>query len=364
MTSPVCGFIGLGLIGGSIAKALKSYDSKIKIIVFDPNSISTSAALKENIADKVCPKIDSSFSECDIIFLCAPVSCNNDNLLKIKDVINESAILTDIGSVKSSVHEKVHELSLDTQFIGGHPMAGTERIGFINSKKEILENAYYILTKTKLTSEQSLSKMYELVKGMGAIPLIIPFSEHDYVTAAISHVPHVVSAALVNLVRKSDSKDEIMKTIAAGGFKDITRISSSSPTMWEQICLTNSSNISKLLSDYIKELTQIKKAIDAADSPEIREFFSSARSYRESFTDVSSGPIKREFVLHIDISDQPGCLAKVVALLAENNVNIKNIGIVHNREYERGTLKIELHTQKDLEASKVLLKSNDYPLSV
>ncbi len=241
-------------------------------------------------------------------------------------------------------------------------MAGTERIGFDNSKPGLLENAYYIITKTKLSSEHKVSEYADLVRLLGAIPLVVSYEQHDFITAAISHVPHVISASLVNLVRDNDSEDQLMKTIAAGGFKDITRISSSSPVMWNQICMTNSFNISELLGKYIDSLCDIKLAIDEHDQDKVTEFFSSARSYRESFIDASSGPIKEVYSLHVEIDDKPGNLARVATLLSDSNINIKNIGIVHNREYERGTLRIELHSKTGLERALNLLSEKGYTL--
>ena len=357
------GFLGLGLIGGSIARAIKKTTPESYIVAYTPHRSTVDAAFEEKIIDKPLYEIGSDFSDCDIIFLCAPVEINNENLEKLFPyIVNDKILITDIGSVKNQIHNKVKALGLNKQFIGGHPMAGTERIGFGNSKASLLENAYYILTKTEDTNESQLSDYYELVKKIGAIPLIVPFKQHDYITAAISHVPHVVSASLVNLVHDNDSKDQLMKTIAAGGFKDITRISSSSPVMWQQICTTNSDNISKLLSKYIESLADIKKAIDSHDEDKLYSFFDSARQYRESFIETSSGPIMQTFTIHVDIADKPGNLAKVATLLSDNEINIKNIGIVHNREYERGTLRIELHDLNGKNSALNILKDNGYSI--
>ena len=356
------GFLGLGLIGGSIARAIKKSHPDSFIVAYTPHKETVDKAHDEGIVDKPVYEIGKDFSECDIIFLCAPVEINNDNLEKLVPFLNENTLLTDIGSVKTGIHEKVKELGLEKQFIGGHPMAGTERIGFGNSKASLFENAYYILTKTENTNEEKLQYYYELVKEIGAIPLVIPYMQHDYITAAISHVPHVVSASLVNLVRNNDSEDQLMKLIAAGGFKDITRISSSSPVMWQQICTTNSDNISDLLSKYIDSLIDIKLAIDEHDNDKLFDFFSSAREYRESFIETSSGPIMQTFTIHVDIADKPGNLARVATLLSDNDINIKNIGIVHNREYERGTLRIELHDQSGKDAALKILNENGYPI--
>ncbi len=354
------GFIGLGLIGGSMARAIKLTYPKSRIIAYTPHRATVDAAHEEGVVDLPLDAIGPEFRECDYIFLCAPVEVNNWNLETLLPYISPETTITDIGSVKTSIHDKVKELSLEEQFIGGHPMAGTERIGYGNSKAKLLENAYYILTKTDKTSEERLADYVELVRAMGAIPLVIPYLQHDYATAAISHVPHVISASLVNLVKNNDTEDHLMKTIAAGGFKDITRISSSSPVMWNQICTTNKDNISELLSNYIDALCDIKLAIDEKDEDKILDFFTSAREYRESFSDLSSGPIKKVYKVQVEIDDKPGNLARVATLLSDNNINIKNIGITHNREYESGTLRIELHDEAGLNMARDILSDNGY----
>ncbi len=340
-----CGFIGLGLIGGSIARALKASDPHIKIIAHDINTDALALALKEGIADSCTDSIDGHFSECDYIFLCAPVQKNNQNLLAIKDIMNPDCILTDVGSVKSTIHDAVRSLDLENNFIGGHPMAGSERVGYANSKASLLENAYYILTPTPLVSPDKLEQFRALVEGLGAIPLVLDYQKHDYVTAAISHLPHVIAASLVNLVRDSDSPDGIMKMVAAGGFKDITRIASSSAVMWQQICLTNGTNISNLLADYIQSLTAFKEELDTQNATALYEQFESSRIYRDSFINTPSGPIKSSHSIHVDIPDKSGSLAHITTLLAIHNLNIKNIGISHNRESEDGVLRLEFYEE-------------------
>ncbi len=357
-----CGFIGLGLIGGSIAKALKAANPGIRITAYAPHRETVDAAMADGIVDIRATGLDASFSDVDILFLCAPVADNNDNLETLLPYLSPETILTDIGSVKSGIHEKAAELGLDSRFIGGHPMAGTERIGYRNSKAGLLENAYYILTCTEETNPDKLAVYSALVRTIGALPLIVPYPQHDYLTAAISHVPHVISASLVHLIEDNDTEDALMKTIAAGGFKDITRISSSSPVMWQQICLTNADNILKLLRLYQDELASVSKAIEAHDEDALYDFFNGARAYRESFIEASHGPIKKSYRLRLDIADRPGSLAVVVALLSANSINIRNIGIVHNREYEGGTLDLELHREEDMEAARKLLIQQGYTL--
>jgi len=354
------GFVGLGLIGGSIAKALKKNIENLKITAYDVNTETLDLATTEGIVDAAAHAIDQSFSDCDYIFLCAPVQKNDDNLKAVKAVLSEDTVLTDVGSVKTDIHQHIKAAGLEKNFIGGHPMAGSERYGYQNSKASLLENAYYILTPTPETSSEKLTAYKELVEKTGAIALILDYKQHDYVTAAISHLPHVIAASLVNLVHDSDSKEGIMKMVAAGGFKDITRIASSSAQMWQQICLTNTDNISALLEDYINSLTKIKQDLDGHCEKELYQLFDEARIYRDSFINASSGPIKRSYVLTVDIADQAGSLAAITTILAVNGVNIKNIGITHNREQEYGALRLEFYDEAALEKSKELLNQRSY----
>lgn len=359
-----CGFIGLGLIGGSIARALREKHPDCTITAYDIEASHVEAAKKDGVVNICAYEIDHVFSACQLIFLCAPVACNDTNLVKLKKYLSKEALLTDVGSVKTDIHEHIKETGLEGQFIGGHPMAGSERIGYQNSKARLLENAYYILTPTEKTSQDKTAMMEELVKSLGAIPLILSCEEHDFVTAGISHLPHVISASLVNLVKNSDSEDGIMKLIAAGGFKDITRISSSSPVMWEHICLANKDNILSLLDSYMDSLKDIRKKIAGKESGEIYKFFDSARIYRESFVDASGGPIKKTYAFYVDIPDEPGALATIVTLLAFQQVNIKNIGITHNREVAEGSLFLEVYEEKDIKRAQDILSAKGYMVSV
>ena len=354
------GFIGLGLIGGSIARALRENIPEIKISAYDVNHATLSAALKDGVIDQAAARIDDTFGDCDYLFLCAPVQKNDTNLEAVKKVLSPSCTLTDVGSVKTDIHEHISRAGLEAQFIGGHPMAGSERFGYANSKARLLENAYYILTPTPHTAPGRLDAYRILVEAMGAIPLVLDYRQHDYVTAGISHLPHVIAASLVNLVRDSDSEEGIMKMVAAGGFKDITRIASSSAAMWQQICLTNTENITRLLDSYIASLSRIREQLNKRQGEALYQLFDSARIYRESFINASDGPIKRVYSFNVDIDDRPGMLAQVATTLAFNNINIKNIGIIHNREYEEGVLRIEFYDEASQEAAKKLLSTPQF----
>lgn len=357
-----CTFMGLGLIGGSVAKALKLHNNHIFIKVYDTDSKSMELASQENIADQIYSSITEELCQCDYLFLCAPVSINLQNLESVSSLIPGDCILTDIGSVKGAIHKKIRELNLQNRFIGGHPMTGSERVGYLNSNAALLENAYYVLTPEPEVLEENVNDFYKLVQSTGAMPFLLNVKRHDEATAAISHLPHLIASSLVNLVKNSDDTNATFKTLAAGGFKDITRIASASPALWQQITLENNNNILNFLSSYIEDLTHLKDQLALGNKDYIFDFFESARNYRDSFMDTRSGPYIKQFVLTVDIPDKSGALADVVNLLANHNISIKNIGIIHNREYQEGVLRMEFYTLKEYEDAIVLLNTNNYSI--
>lgn len=356
------GFIGLGLIGGSIAKRLKSLDNKLTIIATAGHLSTIEEAYAAGlIANNTLCDI-SNFYDCDYIFLCTPVQKNIEYLRQLKDNVSGHCIITDVGSVKSDIHREVTALGMEKQFIGGHPMAGSEKTGLANARDSLLENAYYIITPTAQTTDTALSDFRELVTALGAIPLVLDYELHDYATAAISHLPHVIAYNLVNLVRKCDDSNETMKTIAAGGFKDITRIASSSPVMWENICLSNQEQLLKLIDTFIDMMQETKNDIKKSNGNALIESFSSAKDYRDSITISRNGALKQVYEIYIDLLDEAGGIATIATILATNGLSIKNIGIIHNREFEDGVLRLEMYDRDSLDASIFLLKRHHYTI--
>ena len=353
-------FIGLGLIGGSIAKAIRKYHPDYHLLAYARHKETLAAALSSNTIDAVCEAQDDRFSSCDYIFLCAPVEYNLQYLEYLNGVISDYCIITDVGSVKNIIHQRVKELEMEKCFIGGHPMAGSERSGFAYSNDRLIENAYYIITPGGEVELESLTDFTELISSIGAIPMVLTAQEHDYITAGVSHLPHIIASALVNLVNALDNEQEYMKTIAAGGFRDITRIASSSPVMWQQICLENHENISIVLDEYIRMLIQIRCTIDNQESDNLYQMFASSRDYRDSIDATSSGPISKLHVLYLDIADEAGGIATIATILAMDNISIKNIGIIHNREFEQGVLKIEFYEEDAMKRAVSLLQKRNY----
>ena len=277
------GFIGFGLIAGSIAHSLKESGSNYTIIATSRRLGPVYEAKKDGVVDEVLDSVDNRLSDCDFIILCTPVITMNDYLKQLKSIVKKSCIITDVGSVKTSIHNTVKELDMEDVFIGGHPMAGSELTGYANSSSAIMKNARYVITPTSKTTKEQLERFKALVCDMKANPIIMDYTIHDKSVAAISHLPHLISTALVKLVSEQNDDDKHMQQLAAGSFRDMTRVAASSPEMWDQICASNSQDISVLLGDYIDILSEIKKNIDNKTPGYVNELFEMSSEYKNSF---------------------------------------------------------------------------------
>lgn len=354
------GFIGLGLIGGSLAKTIKRIYPDTDIIATSGHFKTIEAAVSDGTISNNSLLTVDAFSDCDLIFLCCPVQKNIEYLQALKNVIQKNCIISDVGSVKGDIHAHVTAFGMEENFIGGHPMAGSEQTGYQAATAHLLENAYYILTPTAKTSASDMEEFKEYIASIGSIPMVMDYTAHDHATASISHLPHIIAASLVNLIAKTDDTEETLKTIAAGGFKDITRIASSSPVMWQHICTSNREQLLSIIDRFEEELNHIKLLVDNKESQAIHDFFSEAKEYRDSITIRKHGALKKSFECFCDLIDEAGGIATIATILASNNLSIKNIGIIHNREFENGVLHIEMYAEDSLQQAIALLRKYHY----
>lgn len=354
------GIIGLGLIGGAIAKAIRQFHPDAYMIGFDKNKEALALAANEGVIDRALSALDETLASCRFIFLCAPVAYNSAYLETLAALRGPDTIITDTGSVKADIFQEALRLGLSDCFIGGHPMAGSEKSGYQNASAHLLENAYYVLCPAPDVAESDTEALFGLLCDLHALPIPMDAGEHDRTTAAISHLPHILAAGLVNFVAENDDPAQHMKQLAAGGFKDMTRIASSSPVMWQQICMKNTDRICKLLEQFGQELAHMKALIESRREDALYDFFDRARQYRGSLPDLSAGPIKKQYALYCDIVDETGGIAAIATILASHQINLKNIGIIHNREFEEGVLRIEFYDASSCDRAALLLQRHHY----
>ncbi len=352
--------IGLGLIGGSLAKALRFRLGFKDIIAVDSSRASLDAALKEGVISSGYTEINNELSQCNIIFICTHVRIAVKYIEEISRIVRPGTIITDSASTKEEILNFANSLPHPVSFIGGHPMAGSEKAGYSSGSAHMFENAYYILCPGVNSSPEDIRIISDIITGIGAIPVIADSAEHDRITGTISHLPHVVAAALVNLVMESDTKDAKMQQLAAGGFRDLTRIASSNPGLWENIVLSNRHQLLDILKKYIGLLEDFKEQLNSCSGKEIFEFFKTSSEYRNSMPDTKTSLLPPLYEITVDVVDRPGSIAEIATVLSADGINIKNMNISNSREYEQGCLRITLSDQDSMKKSLELLKSKGY----
>mgnify|MGYP003935808639 FL=1 len=354
--------IGLGLIGGSLAKAIRRSHPDLQITAMDIEEKHIKMAVKEGIIDLWASRLQDAVCRADIIFLCAPVGAIPSLIKEIAVHAPAGAIITDTGSTKEAIMRTAVEcLPAGLFFVGGHPMAGTEHSGYAASIPHLFENAYYILTPLPSTPTWVVDRMMSLLASIGAIPLVMDPQFHDKVVGAISHLPHVVASALVNAVQDIDDPQHIKERLAAGGFRDITRISSSNPAMWRDISLSNREHLAKLIQCTIKYLNAFCKYLDNSRVEEIEDFFCRAKRFRDSLPRLQSQVLLPYHDLYVDIPDRPGSIGEIATLLGQHSINIKNLRIINSREDEPGgCLVLSLPNAASFQRAQEVLNERGY----
>jgi prephenate dehydrogenase len=351
--------VGLGLIGGSMAKALRRKAGFGRIDAVETNAASVRAALAEGVIDDCAETVEEiAGRDYNFMFLCVPAGAAVSQLARAAAVAGPRCVITDVGSVKTGIVRAAESLGL-TNFVGGHPMTGSERSGYSASWEYMFENAFYLLTPSAGADPSPVDAMRGLVSDIGGIPVVMRADEHDRVAAAVSHLPHIVAASLVNAVAGADRGGET-KTLASGGFRDITRIASSDARMWQNICAENGGEIAAMLVRFRDSLDDFERSIQTRDWDGTERLFLLAKEYRDSLSSGRKSPFLASFELYADIVDKPGSIATVATLLSVNGINIKNIGIVNNRENQGGVLSISFDRERDMLRSAELLKNMNY----
>lgn len=357
-------FIGFGLIGGSIAKGILKKHPETRVMAYGRNKSSLEVAQEEGVLNLILDSpYDSRLSECDMIFLCAPVQDNLEYIEGIAGIIKPGAVLTDVGSTKGSICRRAEELGLKHCFVGGHPMAGSEQTGYKASTDYLFSNAYYVISPISDEHPELTEALLEIALDMQAIPIEMKAEEHDAAVAAVSHLPHIVASSLVNIVKSRDDGEGRLKTIAAGGFRDITRIASASPEMWEQICDSNSGALSDILDSYIDMLSGISESLKKEKSDlSILRMFESSREYRNSINARNKGALSADYSFSVDIADEVGAISTISVILASKGISIKNIGINNARDHGEGALRIAFYEEEAREKAIEILKRYQYDL--
>jgi len=345
--------IGLGLIGGSIAKALKKSSLKIEISGIDNSEISQ-AALNEGSIDSAIGlnEIDKS----DFIFICTPLNSAIKIMEDLAPLVKKSSIVTDVCGVKSILKKKWVSLRSEGCYVGGHPMTGKESGGYSNSDPLLFENSVYILTD-EIDNLPNKIDFVKLIEALGARITIIDADTHDSIVSKVSHLPQILSVTLINTVSKENEK---ALDFAAGGFRDMTRIASSDFSVWEDIIDSNKEKILFEIDRLQTELNNMRVAIESMNTMEMKHKFETARKFRDEIPKNTKGFLTQLFDLFVFVTDEPGVISKISSALFEKNINIKDIELLKIREGTGGTFRISFESAEDAASAKVIINRIGY----
>lgn len=281
--------IGVGLIGGSLARALRYAGEVGEIVGCGRSRENLDRAVQLGVIDRYTHDICTAVSGADMIFLAVPLGAMESTFKAMRGRVDDGALITDGGSAKASVVEscRVGFGHLPPGFVPGHPIAGTEKSGVDASFRELYHGRRVILTPTETTSPEALERVTSMWRSCGAEVSQMSIVHHDEVLAATSHLPHMLAFGLVDTLARMDENDEIFR-YAAGGFRDFTRIASSNPVMWRDICVANSEALGAMLNRYIAEIEALAETIRRADGERLLEIFSRAKAARDRY--IESAP--------------------------------------------------------------------------
>lgn len=358
---PVVTVVGVGLIGGSIGQACRRFGLAAEVIGYDPDPAVLSDAVRIGAIDRALPFAEA-IAAAGLVLIAAPVSVIPRLLAEAAPHLRPNTLVTDTGSTKRSIVAAASCLPAEVVFLGGHPMAGSENAGVLSSDPFLLQNAVYIVTPVPETPAWAVDQMRTFIAGMGSLPQVMDPVEHDHVVAAVSHLPHVAAAALVNSAARLLSDDRLLG-FAAGGFRDTTRIASGHPALWRDILLSNRSEVSRSLGMFIDELDRFRTLLNTEGDRAVAELeraLGSARATRQLIPTRQKGLLAPLYEMVVQIEDRPGAIADVAETLASCGVSIRNIEIVRLREGVGGSLKLGVDSPESLTESIEALRSRGF----
>jgi prephenate dehydrogenase len=352
--------VGTGLIGTSIAMAARRAGDEVRGFDADRHVLSRAA---ERSGLRPGATLVETVEGATLVFLCTPVP-SVPELAAEALAGTEEAVVSDVASVKSHVLVEVEstvQLQDMRRFVGGHPMGGSERSGPEWASPSVLDGIVWVLTPTPATEEAAMARLSAWVEKVGARPVVMDAFRHDRLVAMVSHLPQVASTALMGLAATEEAGEPDILLLAAGGFRDLTRLASSSPHLWSDILLANREQIAEAIDLYTKRLSEIRDMVLQGSGGEVERAFAEAKEAR--LTLAAKPTVKTGVsVLQVAVPDRPGALADLTACLGAAGVNIEDLQIVHSPEGGRGTVHLTVASAAAEDAGRALEERGFEPL--
>jgi prephenate dehydrogenase len=352
--------IGIGLIGGSLCSALKKQEVHVSGVSSDKT---LRRALEMGIIDSgyEYERMAEGLQGSEIVFICTPLLDIGERIPRIFEHADRGTIITDVGSTKAVICRGAADcIKRGLHFIGGHPMAGSERRGVEHANPYLFYDAVWVLTPLAATPSRVTRRLSSQLSRLGAKVMIISPEVHDRVAASVSHLPQLLAVSLINHL--ASKNDDLFRNLAAGGFRDMTRIASSSYEVWGDIIGTNKAEIEQALEDFQRNLETLRKNI--GNDQYLNEAFQKAGRERTTIPRYSKGFLTPLVDIRVSVQDKPGELARITNMIYYNGVNIKDIEIVTVREGEGGILRLGFARKSEARDAARILEGIGYDVTL
>jgi len=353
--------IGTGLVGASLGLSLRRLDEIDEVVGFDSDPVQLAVAVDRGALDSGAGSAAAAVRGADLVILAVPVSVVVDTAANLGPLLAPGTVLTDTTSVKARVVAAMRAaVRPGVHVIGGHPMAGSHETGADHASAELFVGATYLLTPTVDTDAGAYQRLHGLLARLGARPLAVDPARHDALVAVVSHLPQLAATTLMNLATDRAREEHAgLLLLAAGGFRDATRVAASNPDLWVEICAENRDAIVAVLDDYRERVGRLRSVLAVGDEASLRRELADARASRRSLPgkETMTGALVE---LHLPIPDRPGVLAEVTTTVGAIGVNIEDLGIQHAPEGGQGVLRLAIIGFKPAGVAREALESLGY----
>lgn len=353
--------IGTGLVGGSLAAAFRRLPTVTEVVGADRDPAALATAVARGLVDRGADGAAAAALGADVVVLAVPVSALPQVAEEVGAVMVPGALLTDVASVKARLVPAMEEaVAPGVSVVGGHPMAGSHEGGAEHATADLFVGATYLLAPTSTTDPAAYERLHGLVAGIGARVIAVDPDRHDLLVAVTSHLPQLAATTLMNLAaeRARDEHAELL-LLAAGGFRDATRVAASNPDLWLDICGENRAAIVEVLDDYGARIGALRSLLADADDEGLRAALAAARAARRSLPGKESVTgVMVELLL--PIPDRPGVIAEVATTVGAVGVNIEDLRIEHAPEGGQGTMVLAIIGPEKAERARVALHARGY----
>ncbi|MDQ4149086.1 MAG: prephenate dehydrogenase [Actinomycetota bacterium] len=344
--------IGVGLMGGSLGMACLKRGVAARVVGFDRDENTLHRALDLGAISEAAPSSRDAAKEADLVVLATPVGAIPAAFAETLPGMPEGAIVTDVGSTKMRVVDEIGRLAPSSvEFIGGHPIAGSERHGIEAASADLYDGCFWILTPTSSTSPSSYRSLMRFLSALGARVLSLDPERHDEALALTSHLPQLLSSTLMTFAAEVATSGEGMPLLTAGGFRDMTRIAGSSEEMWVDIVKQNQNALLEVIRKFQAAFGAAVESVAAGDWEAVKSFLAAGRAARNALPGKAGVAPSELIELRVPVPDRPGVLAEVTTTVGQAGVNIEDLDIVHSPEGGRGVIHLAVRGRENARAA-------------